>query len=69
MTRTLLGIAVCAATPFAQAGHAPIQSVDPAARVHADVPARRVQVVSNQPREIVEATLTKSGYQAVWIAP
>jgi copper chaperone len=46
-----------------------IQSVDPAARVHADVPARRVQVVSNQPREIVEATLTKSRYQAVWIAP
>ena len=46
-----------------------IQSVDPAARVHADVPARRVQVVSDQPREIVEATLTKSGYQAVWIAP
>ena len=46
-----------------------IQSVDPAARVHADVPARRVQVVSDQPREIVEATLTESGYQAVWIAP
>ena len=46
-----------------------IQSVDPAARVHADVPARRVQVVSDQPREIVEATLTKSVYQAVWIAP
>ena len=46
-----------------------IQYVDPAARVHADVPARRVQVVSDQPREIVEATLTKSGYQAVWIAP
>ncbi len=46
-----------------------IQSVDPAARVHADVPARRVQVVSDQPREIVEAKLTKSGYQAVWIAP
>jgi len=46
-----------------------IQSVDPAARVHADVPARRVQVVSDQPREIVEATLTKSGYQAVWLAP
>ncbi len=46
-----------------------IQSVDPAARVHADVPARRVQVVSDQPREIVEATLAKSGYQAVWIAP
>lgn len=46
-----------------------IQSVDPAALVHADVPARRVQVVSDQPREIVEATLTKSGYQAVWIAP
>ena len=46
-----------------------IQSVDPAARVHADVPARRVQVVSDQPREIDEATLTKSGYQAVWIAP
>ena len=46
-----------------------IQSVDPAARVHADVPARRVQVVSDQPREIVESTLTKSGYQAVWIAP
>jgi len=46
-----------------------IQSVDPAARVQADVPARRVQVVSDQPREIVEATLTKSGYQAVWIAP
>ena len=46
-----------------------IQSVDPAARVHADVPARRVQVVSDQPRENVEATLPKSGYQAVWIAP
>jgi len=42
-----------------------IQSVDPQARVQADVPARRVQVVSEQPREIVEAALTKSGYQAV----
>jgi len=46
-----------------------IQSVDPAARVHADVPTRRVQVVSGQPREVVEAALTKSGYQAAWIDP
>lgn len=44
-----------------------IQSVDPQARVQADVPARRVQVVSEQPREIVEAALTKSGYQAVGV--
>ena len=46
-----------------------IQSVDPDARVQADVPARRVQVVSEQPREIVKAALTKSGYQAVDIDP
>jgi copper chaperone len=37
--------------------------------VQADVPARRVQVVSEQPREIVKAALTKSGYQAVGIDP
>lgn len=46
-----------------------IESVDPQAQVQADVSARRVQVVSEQPREIVEAALTRSGYQAVGVGP
>ena len=46
-----------------------IQSVDPDARVQADVHTRRVQVVSEQPSEIVKAALTKAGYLAIGIDP
>lgn len=41
-----------------------IQSVDPAAIVEADPPARRVAVTTASPRAAIEAALTKAGYSA-----
>jgi len=42
-----------------------IQSADPAAQVHADLGSRKVDVISEQPRAVLEAALTNAGYQAV----
>ncbi len=39
-----------------------VQSVDPAARVVADVPQHRVQVDSTAPREALVASLAEAGY-------
>ena len=39
-----------------------MQSVDPAARVVADVPQHRVQVDSTAPREALVASLAEAGY-------
>ncbi|OOY26645.1 heavy metal transport/detoxification protein [Thioclava sp. L04-15] len=39
-----------------------IQSVDPAAEVQADPPARLVEVKTNAPREALAAALTAAGF-------
>ena len=39
-----------------------VQSVDPAARVLADLPQHQVQVQSTAPREALVASLTEAGY-------
>lgn len=41
-----------------------IQSVDPVAKVTPDLANRNVEVVSGQPREILEAALAQAGYPA-----
>jgi copper chaperone len=46
-----------------------IQSADPAAQVYADPANRRVDIVSEQPQAVLQAALTKAGYQAVGIDP
>jgi len=46
-----------------------IQSADPAAQVHADLASRKVNVISEQPRTVLEAALKNAGYQAVGIDP
>lgn len=46
-----------------------IQSADPAAQVHADPASRKVEVISEQSRAVLEAALAKAGYQAVGIDP
>lgn len=39
-----------------------VQAVDPAAKVHADLAAHRVQVETTSAAEIVVAQLTQAGY-------
>lgn len=46
-----------------------IQSADPAAQVHADPASRKVNILSEQPRAVLQAALTKAGYQAVGVDP
>jgi len=46
-----------------------IQSADPAAQVHANPASRKIDVISEQPRAVLEEALTKAGYQAVGIDP
>nr|WP_188681915.1 heavy-metal-associated domain-containing protein [Pelagibacterium lentulum] len=41
-----------------------IQSVDPLAKVTADPATRKVEIVSDQPRDAFEGTLKEAGYPA-----
>ena len=41
-----------------------IQSIDPTAKVTADLVTKKVDVVSDQPRTILESALAEAGYPA-----